>query len=73
VSALTFLSLAHCPPREPVPAPLSNADRVRMFRAVVEPALANAHPWPFLRGIRDAAPDYSYFTSHDYADLAGGF
>jgi hypothetical protein len=73
MSALTHLSLAHCPPHLPVPAPLSNADRLRAFRAVAEPDLANGHPWPFLRGIRDAAPDWGYFHEHSYDQLSQGF
>lgn len=48
MSALTFLSLTHVPPRASVPAPLSNADRLRVFRAVAEPVLGNAYRWQHL-------------------------
>jgi hypothetical protein len=48
MSALTFLSLTHVPPRMPVPAPLSNADRLRVFRAVAEPVIGNGWRWTHL-------------------------
>lgn len=69
---LTHLSLVHVPPRTSVPAPLSNADRLREFRAAAEPVIGNGWRWGHLPR-RESAPDYSYFTSHSYADLAGGF
>jgi hypothetical protein len=73
MNGLAFLSIAYCPPGMPVPPPPSNADRLRAFRAMSEPDLANGHPWPFLRGIRDGAPEYAYFHEHSYDQLSQGF
>ena len=50
---LTHLSLTRVRPAEPVPAPLSNQDRLRAFRhaliEMTEPAIGNVRLWMLLR------------------------
>lgn len=39
---LSFLSVVHCPPRARVPAPLSNAERLRALRAAMPAVVGNS-------------------------------
>lgn len=42
MTTLAHLSITHCPPRASVPAPMSNADRLRMLRAALPAVVGNA-------------------------------
>lgn len=42
---LTRLSLIHCPPRAPVPAPPTNEERLHAYRSQLPAVSANSYPW----------------------------